>query len=101
VTVVQAEVLRAGPWQPGASRFNGVAKAGLRIRLETPADMTFSNLDLDALTFFIRGTEDFPMQIYEHIFAHGMNVLVQPTEKPFAWQTCPACCDHQPGWIYR
>ena len=26
------------------------------------------------------------MQIYEHIFAHGMNVLVQPTEKPFAWQ---------------
>lgn len=62
------------------------AKAAIRIRLETPADLAFSSLNMDSLTFFIRGAEDFPMQIFEQIFAHGMNVLVQPTEKPFAWQ---------------
>jgi type VI secretion system protein ImpG len=62
------------------------ARAGIRIRLEIPADMAFSSLDLDALTFFIRGSEAFPMKIYEQIFAHGKNLLVQPVESPFAWQ---------------
>lgn len=62
------------------------AGAAIRIRLETHADMPFSNLDLDTLTFFIRGSEAFPMKIFEQIFAHGKNVLVQPVESPFAWQ---------------
>lgn len=62
------------------------AKAGLQIRLESPTDVPFSDLDLDDLTFFIRGSEELPMQIYEQIFGHGVNVLVQPAEKPFAWQ---------------
>jgi len=62
------------------------ARAGLRIRLETPADLNFSSLDLDTLTFFIRGPEAFPMTVYEQIFAHGKNVLVQPVKSPFAWQ---------------
>ncbi|MGD9369486.1 MAG: type VI secretion system baseplate subunit TssF [Desulfobacteraceae bacterium] len=62
------------------------AKAGLQIRLESPKDVAFSDLDLDELTFFIRGSEELPMQIYEQIFGHGVNVVVQPPEKPFAWQ---------------
>jgi len=62
------------------------AKAGIRIRLETRSDLTFSKLNLDTLTFFIRGAEDFPMKIYEQIFAHRKNLLVRPTEKPYAWQ---------------
>jgi len=62
------------------------ARAGIRIRLETRDDLTFSNLNLDELTFFIRGAEDLPMKVYEQIFAHGKNVLVQPAEKPIAWQ---------------
>ncbi len=75
------------------------AKAGIRIRLETPSDLPFSSLNLDALTFFIRGAEDFPMQIYEQIFAHGMNVLVQPTKKPFVWQrVLPAANIRQVGF---
>ncbi len=75
------------------------AKAGIRIRLETKADMPFSKLDLDALTFFIRGAEDVPMQIYEQIFAHGTNVVIQPTAKPFAWQrVLPATSVHQVGF---
>jgi type VI secretion system protein ImpG len=76
-------------------------KAALRIRLETQADMAFSNLELDELTFYIRGTEDFPMQLYEQIFAHGANVLVQPTEKTICLAACPACRGHMPGWVHR
>ena len=77
----------------------GPARAAIRIRLETPVESGFSSLNLDALTFFIRGTEDFPMDIYEQIFAHGMNVLVQPTEKPFAWQhVLPPSHIHQVGF---
>jgi type VI secretion system protein ImpG len=76
------------------------AKAGIRIRLETRADLTFSNFDMDALTFFIRGAEDFPMKIYEQIFAHGKNVLVQPIEKPFAWQHVMPAANIEPvGFI--
>lgn len=62
------------------------ARAAIRIRLETHAEMTFSSLDLDSLTFFVRGPEAFPMTVYEQIFAHGTSVLVQPVESPFAWQ---------------
>lgn len=62
------------------------AKAGIRIRLETPADTPFSSLDLDTLTFFIQGTEALPMTVYEQIFAHGRKVLVQPVERPLTCQ---------------
>lgn len=62
------------------------AKAGIRIRLETKDDLAFSGFDLDELTFFIRGAEDFPAKIYEQIIGHGKNVVVQPRKKPFGWQ---------------
>ncbi len=63
-----------------------VAKAGLQIRLESPTNVPFSILNLDELTFFIRGSEELPMQIYEQIFGHGMSVLVQSVENPSIWQ---------------
>lgn len=63
------------------------ARACIQIRLKINEERLFSTLNLDDLTFFIRGTEDFPTQIYEQIFAQGTNVIVQPTKKPFSWQT--------------
>jgi type VI secretion system protein ImpG len=62
------------------------AKAGIRIRLESKDDLTFSGLGIDELTFFVRGAEDFPAKIYEQIIGHGKNVVIQPTKKPFGWQ---------------
>jgi type VI secretion system protein ImpG len=62
------------------------ARAGIRIRLETPAEIPFSNLDIDELTFFIRGPEALPVTIYEQIFAHGKSILIQSVERPYAWQ---------------
>ncbi|PIE66994.1 MAG: type VI secretion system baseplate subunit TssF [Deltaproteobacteria bacterium] len=63
------------------------AKAGIRITLEIPGNQPLSDLQLDSLTFYLRGSEELPMQIYEQIFAHGTQVLVQPAEKPLKWQT--------------
>lgn len=62
------------------------AKACIRIQLETPADLPFANLDLDALTFYIRGAEATPLSIYEQVFAHGLGILALPHKKPFAWR---------------
>jgi len=87
VKVIQAEYCSRELSSLNLPASTASAKAGIRIRLETRADLSFSSLNMDSLTFFIRGTEDFPMHIYEQIFAHGMHVLVQPTEKPFAWQS--------------
>lgn len=64
----------------------GTPKAAIRIRLESPPDISFASLGLDELTFYIRGAQDFPMQLYEQIFAHSMNVVVQPAEKSPSWQ---------------
>jgi type VI secretion system protein ImpG len=75
---------------------NTPVKAGIRIRLETKDDQAFSGFDLDELTFFIRGAEDFPMKIYEQIFGHGKNVVIQPPEKPFKWQHVLPAASIQP-----
>lgn len=61
------------------------ARAGIRIRLETGPGMLMSALKLDSLVFYIRGTDEFPMRIYEQIFSQGTGVVVQPVEKPVAW----------------
>ena len=67
------------------------ARAGIRIRLETGPGTVFSKLKLDRLVFYIRGADEFPMRIYEQIFAQGMGVVLQPAEKPVPWRcTLPA-----------
>jgi type VI secretion system protein ImpG len=64
-----------------------VAKAGLQIRLKSPPNLPFYEFNMDELTFFIRGSEELPMQIYEQIFGHSRNVLVQSAEKNSTWQS--------------
>ncbi len=86
IRIIQADYFARDVRSLKAPPSAAAAKAGIRIRLETLSDMAFSKFDLDALPFFIRGAEGLPMKIYEQIFAHGKNILVQPTESPFAWQ---------------
>jgi type VI secretion system protein ImpG len=62
------------------------ARAGIRIRLETGPGTMLSALKLDRLVFYIRGADEFPMRLYEQIFAHGVGVVLQPVEKPVAWR---------------
>ena len=91
VTLWPVTVVEAGYYARDIREFTpphaaGRPKAAIRIRLESPPDIPFANLDLDELTFYIRGAQDFPMQIYEQIFAHSTNVVVQSDEKSPAWQ---------------
>lgn len=58
------------------------ARAALRIRLETGADLPFSALSLDRLVFHILGTDAIPLTLYEQVFAHGCGVVCQSTERP-------------------
>lgn len=86
VKIAKAEYVARDMSSLNPPRLPVPAKAGIRIRLETNGDLVFSGFDMDALTFFIRGAEDFPAKIYEQIIGHGKNVIVQPLKKPFGWQ---------------
>ncbi len=59
-------------------------KAAIRLRLRTKS-IPFSKIQADDLTFFLRGPDELPMQIYEQIFAHGRYVIVQSPERPVKW----------------
>lgn len=91
VTLWPVRVARAEYYARDLSHFQlpdvaASARAGIHIELETPSKLPFANLDLDSLTFFIRGAEATPLRVYEQIFANGTGVLALPPEKPFDWQ---------------
>jgi type VI secretion system protein ImpG len=54
------------------------AKSAIRLRLRATAGTTFNKLALDKLTFFLRGSDELPMKIYEQIFANTVGVLIRP-----------------------
>ena len=61
-------------------------KAGIRLRLKTTAGLTFNQLTLNNLPLYLRGTGELPMQIYEQLLANSLAVVVQPVNRPVAWQ---------------
>jgi type VI secretion system protein ImpG len=63
------------------------AKAGIRIRLQCTAGLTFAEIDLPSLRLHLRGGDATPLRLYEQIFGHCMGVVVQSTRRPVAWQT--------------
>jgi type VI secretion system protein ImpG len=62
------------------------ARAGLRLKLRTTAGLKFSDLALDELTLFLRGSDELPMQIYEQLIGHTVAVVARPTSRPVPWQ---------------
>jgi type VI secretion system protein ImpG len=61
-------------------------KAGIRLRLKTTAGLTFNQLTLNNLPLYLRGTGELPMQIYEQLLANSLAIVVQPVNRPVAWQ---------------
>jgi type VI secretion system protein ImpG len=61
-------------------------KAGIRLRLKTTAGLTFNQLTLNNLPLYLRGTGELPMQILEQLLANSIAVVVQPVNRPAAWQ---------------
>ncbi|MPZ18954.1 MAG: type VI secretion system baseplate subunit TssF [Luteitalea sp.] len=57
-------------------------KGGLRIRLRTTDGITFSQMPLDRLSFYLTGRDDVANQLYELCLAAGLGVLVRPPKGP-------------------
>jgi|CXWL01.1.fsa_nt_gi type VI secretion system protein ImpG len=61
--------------------FNGLDirnfKAGIRIRLQTTSNYHFNQLAINQLTFFLHGTGNVPVQLYELIMGHGVSVVIR------------------------
>ncbi|HEY5707592.1 MAG TPA: type VI secretion system baseplate subunit TssF [Terrimicrobiaceae bacterium] len=52
-------------------------RAAFRIRLQSSADVPLKAIPLGELTFFLRGTDELPVAIYEQIFSQGSAVVVR------------------------
>ena len=63
-------------------------RAGIRVRLETTADIKFDALSLDTLTLYLRGTDELPMHLYEQIMANCQAVAVRggSNKKKSGWE---------------
>jgi len=57
-------------------------KAGIKIRIQSTAGLSLSELKLDSLTFYLMGAGEIPMHLYEQFFANAVAVVAQPTTKP-------------------
>jgi type VI secretion system protein ImpG len=66
------------------------ARAALRLRLRATAGLSIADLPIDELTFFVRGSEELPMRLYELILAHGIGVRGRSTAGPGPWQQSSA-----------
>jgi len=62
------------------------AKAGIRIRLQSTANLNFNQTKLDDLVFYLNGTPDVQMRLYEQIVAHTTGVVAQGLGRPARWR---------------
>ena len=61
-------------------------KAGIRLRIQTTAGLSFSELKLDSLNLHLMGVGETPMHLYEQFFANAAAIVVQPATRPIGWQ---------------
>ena len=74
-------------------------RAGVQIRIQSTAGLSFSELKLDSLTFHLMGIGDLPMHLYEQFFANAIAVVLQPAAKPVKWQkVIDASCIRRVGF---
>ncbi len=62
------------------------ARAALRLQFRATAGLKLSDLALDELTLFVRGSDELPGKIYEQILAHTMASIVRPIARPAPWR---------------
>ncbi len=78
------------------------AKAAIRIRLQVTTALPFKEIALDPVSFFLRGADETPAQIYEQIFARKCALVVQSaTERGRTLATLPAANIRRVGFADR
>ncbi len=61
------------------------AKAGIRLRLRTTANLKFNQLALDSLVLYLRGTGEVPKRIHEQLLGHNLGGVVQSRGVKESW----------------
>jgi type VI secretion system protein ImpG len=75
------------------------AKAAIRLRLQATGGPAFKEINLDPLSFFLRGPDEFPSWIYEQIFARKAALVIQvPGEPARTLAVLPATAIQQAGF---
>ncbi len=69
----------------GIAELRGV-KAGLQMRLETTAGVSFDRSMLGVLALYLRGGDPVATQLYEQLVANAVAVVVQPTRGDDKWR---------------
>ncbi len=69
------------------------AAAAVHMIFDAEAELSFADIPLDTLTFFLRGTDSLPVKVMEHLFAHGLGAWVRdPADPATGWQQLEAGC---------
>jgi type VI secretion system protein ImpG len=61
-------------------------RAALRLRLRATAGLNISDLSLDDLTVFLRGSDELPARLYEQLLGHAIGLVARPATRPATWQ---------------
>jgi len=73
--------------------------AGIKISIQSTAELSFSELKLDSLTLHLMGAGEIPMHLYEQFFANALAVVIQPATRPVKWQkVLDASCIRRVGF---
>jgi len=61
-------------------------KAGVRIRIKSPAGVPLNQIAMDSLPVHLVGPGEQPMHLYEQLFADAISVVAQPVAQPCRWR---------------
>ncbi len=70
-------------------------RAGIRLRLHTTGGLAFSDVSIENLMMFLKGTGQIPYRLYEQLLGNTTSVLVRPQGKTRSWR------DYLPGSSLR
>lgn len=63
-----------------------MAKSAIKITLKTPDNIKVSDLSLDSLNFYIRGSESFPFYLLEALFKGYLGMMVKSGDSVWRYQ---------------
>jgi type VI secretion system protein ImpG len=86
VELAGAEYFSFAPDLPLASIRNGQrTKGGLRLRIKATAGLTFDQIKLDRLRFYLSGNDETAYRLYELCLGACIGVVAAPVAKPWSW----------------
>jgi len=60
-------------------------RAGIRLRMHTTGGLAFSDLAIDKLMLYLKGTGQIPYRLYEQLLGNTTGILIRPQGKKSSW----------------